>query len=158
MAGRFELSEDFCEVSNQKNKHSIGSDWTFFHLVLSAPYRRTKKVEIISTLYYLGWRITGSNWNRKLAPKAHARVRFCSDPVRCLWFSTSRFFSHEQAKSECDWLVMSSVFVASQSSHFFLCSRKQIDIMENRLNPQKYQQTNRRMDVITDCLTDLQTG
>ncbi len=31
-------------------------------------------------------------------------------------FSTWRLFSREQAKSECDWLVMSSVFVTSQSS------------------------------------------
>ena len=38
------------------------------------------------------------------------------------------------AKSECDWLVMSSVFVASQSSCFFLCSREQIGLVENRLN------------------------
>ena len=28
-------------------------------------------------------------------------------------------FSREQAKSECDWVAMSSVFVASQSSCFF---------------------------------------
>ncbi len=34
---------------------------------------------------------------------------------------TWRICSCEQAKSECDWLVMSSVFVASQSSCFFLC-------------------------------------
>ena len=39
-----------------------------------------------------------------------------------------------QAKSECDWLVMSSVFVTSQSSCFFLCSREQIRQVENRLN------------------------
>ena len=36
-------------------------------------------------------------------------------------------------KSECDWLVMSSVFVTSQSSCFFLCSREQIRQVENRL-------------------------
>ncbi len=41
----------------------------------------------------------------------------------------------EQAKSECDWLVMTSVFVASQSSCFFLCSREQIRQEENRLKP-----------------------
>jgi hypothetical protein len=28
--------------------------------------------------------------------------------------------SHEQAKGECDWVVMTSVFVASQSGCFFL--------------------------------------
>ncbi len=35
-----------------------------------------------------------------------------------------RFFSCEQAKSECDWLVMSAVFVASQSSCPFLNRNK----------------------------------
>ena len=58
-----------------------------------------------------------------------------------LWVSKSRstwrFFSREQAKSKCDWVVMSSVFVASQSSCFFLCqcseSREQIRLVENRL-------------------------
>ncbi len=48
-------------------------------------------------------------------------------------FSTWPFFSREQAKSECDWLVMSSVFVPSQSSCFFLCSREQIRLVKNRL-------------------------
>jgi hypothetical protein len=48
--------------------------------------------------------------------------------------STWRICSREQAKSEYDWLVMSSVFVASQSSCFFLCSREQIRLVENRLN------------------------
>jgi hypothetical protein len=33
-------------------------------------------------------------------------------------------------KRECDWVVMSSVFVASQSSRFFLCSREQIRLVE----------------------------
>ncbi len=45
-------------------------------------------------------------------------------------FSTWRICSREQAKSECDWLVMSSVFVTSQSSCFFLCSREQIRQVE----------------------------
>ena len=48
-------------------------------------------------------------------------------------FSTWRICSHEQAKRECDWLVMTSVFVTSQSSCFFLCSREQIRQVENRL-------------------------
>ena len=49
-------------------------------------------------------------------------------------FSTWRIYSREQANlSECDWLVMSSVFVASQSSCFFLCSREQIRLVENWL-------------------------
>ena len=49
-------------------------------------------------------------------------------------FSTWLICSREQAKSECDWLVMTSVFVASQSSCFFVCSREQIRQVENRLN------------------------
>ena len=48
-------------------------------------------------------------------------------------FSTWRICSREQAKSECDWLVMTSVFLASQSSCFFLCLREQIRQVENRL-------------------------
>ena len=48
-------------------------------------------------------------------------------------FSTWRICSREQAKNECDWLVMTSVFVASQTSCFFLCSREQIRQVENRL-------------------------
>ncbi len=65
----------------------------------------------------------------------HAGLEWRSSP-----FSTWRFFSREQAKSECDWLVMSSVFVASQSSCFFLCSREQIRLVENRLQtvPDQY--------------------
>jgi hypothetical protein len=34
-------------------------------------------------------------------------------------------FWREQGKYECDWLVMTSVFVASQSHCFILCSREQ---------------------------------
>ncbi len=48
-------------------------------------------------------------------------------------FSTWRICSREQAKNECDWLVMTSVFVASQSRCFYLCSREQIRQVENRL-------------------------
>ncbi len=47
-------------------------------------------------------------------------------------FSTWRICSREQAKNECDWLVMTSVFVTSQSSCFFLCSREQTCQVENR--------------------------
>ena len=43
------------------------------------------------------------------------------------------FFSHEQARSDCDWVVMSSVFFDSQSSCFFHFSREQIRLVENRL-------------------------
>ena len=64
-------------VSTQENKHRIGSDWTFSILYIHTA--GPKKVGNTSTLYH---RITGSNWNRKLVPKAHARVQFCSDPVR----------------------------------------------------------------------------
>jgi hypothetical protein len=45
--------------------------------------------------------------------------------------------SREQAKSECDWVMMSSVFVASQSNCFFLisaCSRERVRLEENGLN------------------------
>ncbi len=49
----------------------------------------------------------------------------CLEPVFHL-----EIFSREQAKSECDWVVISSVFVASQSSCFFLCSREQIRQVE----------------------------
>ena len=59
-------------ISTQENKHR-----TVFHLVLSTPPHH--KVENTSTRYH---RIIGSNWNRKLIPKAHVRVQFCSDPVR----------------------------------------------------------------------------
>ena len=58
-------------------KITIGSDWTFS--ILYYPLCQTKKVENTSTLYHPG---CGSNWNRKLVPKAHARVQFCSNPVR----------------------------------------------------------------------------
>ena len=71
-----------------------------------------------------------------------------SDPMQLLsQFSTWRFFSHEQAKSERDWLVMSSVFVASQSSCFFLCSREQIRLVENRLNSHVRTNTSQTMHV-----------
>ena len=43
------------------------------------------------------------------------------------------FFFARTTKTGCDWLVMSSVFVAIQSSCFFLCSREQIRLVESRL-------------------------
>ena len=78
---RITVRSDFhtCEGRFPLRKITIGSD--FFHLVLSAPPDQ-KKVENTSTLLSSGLRIIGSNWNRKLVPKAHARVQFCSDPVR----------------------------------------------------------------------------
>ena len=45
--------------------------------------------------------------------------------------STWRCFSREQVKSECDWRVMTSVFVVSQSSCFFLCLCEQIRLLAN---------------------------
>jgi hypothetical protein len=45
-------------------------------------------------------------------------------------FPLGDFFPRD-AKSECDWLAMSSVLVASQSRCFFLCAREQILPMEN---------------------------
>jgi hypothetical protein len=42
-------------------------------------------------------------------------------------------FSREQAKSGCDWVVMLSVFVASQSSCFLLRSHEQTLLVEIRL-------------------------
>jgi hypothetical protein len=36
--------------------------------------------------------------------------------------ATRQLFWREQAKSECDWVVMSSVFVTNKSSCFFLLS------------------------------------
>ena len=61
-------------------KISIGSDWTFS--ILYYPHHRTKKNRKYFSSLSSGLRITGSNWNRKLVTKAHARVQFCSDPVR----------------------------------------------------------------------------
>ena len=48
-------------------------------------------------------------------------------------FQLAIFFSREQTKSESDWVMMSAVFVTSQSSCFFLCSRQQIRLVDNRL-------------------------
>ena len=50
-----------------------------FSILYYPAHCRIKKVESTSTLYHS---ITGSNWNRKFLPKAHARVQFCSDTVR----------------------------------------------------------------------------
>ncbi len=60
-------------------KMSIGSDCMGLFFILYYLHRRTEKVETTLTLYH---RIIGSNWNKKLVPKAHARVQFYSDPVR----------------------------------------------------------------------------
>ena len=56
-----------------------------------------KKVENTTTLYH---KIIGSNWNRKLIPKAHARVQFCSDPVR----SHAYFPEWKPALSVISWI------------------------------------------------------
>ena len=62
-------------VSTQENKHRIGLD----SFPPCNPYRWMKKIENTTTPYH---RIIGSNWNRKLVQKAHARFQFCSDLVR----------------------------------------------------------------------------
>ena len=48
-------------------------------------------------------------------------------------FPLGDFFRANKQNSECDWLVMSSVFVASQSHSFFACSREKIRPVENGL-------------------------
>ncbi len=68
-----------CKGRFPLRKKRIGSDRTGLFSILYYPHRQTKKVESTLTLYHM---IIGSNWNRKLVPKAHARVQFCSDPVR----------------------------------------------------------------------------
>ena len=74
------------------------------------------------------------DWMKVLA--ASLRVGFC-DEWKSLnsykaYFYLAIFFGRT-SKSECYWVVMSSVFVTSQSSFFFLCSREQIRLSENRL-------------------------
>ena len=54
-------------------------------------------------------RLAEKDWRTDLKPVFHLAI-----------------FSREQAKRECGWVVMSSVFVASQSSCFFPRSRNQI--------------------------------
>jgi hypothetical protein len=44
-------------------------------------------------------------------------------------FFTLRFFSRKQAKSECDWLVMCLVFVASQKSMLFFSVRAKLQLI-----------------------------
>jgi hypothetical protein len=39
-------------------------------------------------------------------------------------FPLGHFYSREHAESECDWMLMSSVFVTSESNCVFLCSRE----------------------------------
>jgi hypothetical protein len=57
-------------------------------------------------------------------------------------FHSAIIFWREQARSERDWLVMTSVLLASQSSCFFLSSREQIHLMENRLEMNKIMNVN----------------
>ena len=52
-------------------------------------------------------------------PTAVKQFSACPVWTHSSWFSTWRICSRVQAKSECDWLVITSVFVASQSSCFF---------------------------------------
>ena len=62
-------------VSTQENKHRIGLDFFPSCIIHTAG---PKKLKILQ-LYH---RMIGSNWNRKLVPKAHPRVLFRSDPFR----------------------------------------------------------------------------
>ena len=57
----------------------MDQDWTFFHPVLSTQTKHSLKYFncLLSEL-----RITGLSCNRKLVPKAHARVQFFYDLVR----------------------------------------------------------------------------
>ena len=75
------VSSDAHKIIVRTSFHSgkQASDRTGLFSILYYPHRRIKKVESTLTLYH---RIIGSNWNRKLVLKAHARVQFCSDPVR----------------------------------------------------------------------------
>jgi hypothetical protein len=57
-------------------------------------------------------------------------------------FHSAIIFWREQARSERDWVVMTSVFLASQSSCFFLSSHEQIHLMENRLEMNKIMNIN----------------
>ena len=128
-------------VSTQKNKHQIGLDFFPSCIIHTAGQ---KILENTSTLYHPGCGShvqTGTeNWYRK-PMRGFNFVPIRSDPMLIFLsgnrplsrFSTWRICSREQAKSQCDWLVMSSVFVASQSGCFFLCSREQIRQVENRL-------------------------
>ena len=67
------------KVSTQDKKHRIGLDFFPFCIIRTAG---PKKLKIYLNSLSSGLRITGSNWNRKLLPKAHAQVQFCSDPAR----------------------------------------------------------------------------
>ncbi len=82
-------------------------------------------------------------WRQTLTTSPANHVRFLlvrafrlADRVFCylkLVFHLATFFARTRQKSERDWVVMSSVFVVSQSSCFFLCSREQICLVEDRL-------------------------
>ena len=72
------LQKRFLKANFPLRKITVGSDRTGLFSILYYPHHQTKKVENTSTLYH---RIIGSNWNRKLVPKAHSRGQFCSDPV-----------------------------------------------------------------------------
>ncbi len=63
-------------------KISIRSDRTGLFSTLYYPHCLTKKNWKYFNSLSFGLRITGLKWNRKLVPTAHARSRFCSNPVR----------------------------------------------------------------------------
>ncbi len=64
-------------VSTQENKHRIGLDFFPSYIIHIAGPKKLK----IFQLFIIQVAVTGSSRNRKLVPKAHARVKFCSDPM-----------------------------------------------------------------------------
>ncbi len=71
-----------CKGQFPFRKVSIGSDGIgLFSILYNHAHRRTKKSWKYFNTLSSRLQITDSNWNRKLVPKAHARVQFCSDPV-----------------------------------------------------------------------------
>ncbi len=78
----------------QSDPMLIGSDRTGLFSILYYPHRWAKKLKI-PQFFNIGG--IGSIWNRKLVPKAHARVQFCSDLVR----SHVYFPERKPALTEC---------------------------------------------------------
>ena len=104
-----------------------GNEMSWYKLSTALVYSLCHAVELLSKirLDYLASR---------------QRTFFNTEINSCHWDATLQlvsqylaiFFSGEQAKSECDLIMMWSVFVASESNCFFLRSRKQISLVKNR--------------------------
>ncbi len=82
----------------------------------------------------IGWRQTLTS-----SPANHIRFLLVRANKFAKWktglkpiFHLANLFA-KQAKGEYDWLVISLLLVASQSSCIFLCSREQIRLVENRV-------------------------